>query len=65
MLHLQVFGRHLLDLRNGTVARNGMVAPGSLNTPTPRSHRMSTIVAPTPAMLEASKNMDSALTQVK
>ena len=56
----QVFGRYLLDLRNGTVA-----PPGVQTAPTPRSHRMSTIVAPTAAMLDASKTVDSPLTQVK
>ncbi len=51
----------MLDLRNGSVAPPGVPA-----APTPRSHRMSTIVAPTAAMLDASKkSMDRPLTQVK
>lgn len=58
---LQTLGRYLLDLRNGTVA-----PPGSQAAPTPRSHRMSSIVPPTPAMLSASKAAsDRPLTQVK
>ena len=58
---VQSFGRYLLDLRNGAVA-----PPGIPTAPTPRSHRMSTIVAPTAAMLDSSKkSIDRPLTQVK
>ena len=57
----QTFGRYLLDLRNGVVA-----PPGTKTVPTPRSHRMSTVVVPTRELLEnAADNVDHPLTQVK
>ncbi len=59
----QMFGRYLLDLRNGSSA-HGLAA-----APTPRSHRMSTVVAPTREHLQQGgspgRNSIGPLTQVK
>lgn len=58
-----MFGRYLLDLRNGAVSH------GVLSAPTPRSHRMSTVVAPTRDYLSGGvkdiNSPDQPLTQVK
>nr|QIA61846.1 nitric-oxide synthase [Halichondria panicea] len=59
----EMFGRYLLDLRNGSSA-HGLAA-----APTPRSHRMSTVVAPTREHLQQGgspgRNSIGPLTQVK